>query len=95
LRTQLAPDTSLELGGNEPPIKFFDLLYQIEGMKSGKHHPDGCLWIRRGEHKQAAAKVSILDVLPTVLAFFGVSATGYAGRSLLDADTQAHAQAAE
>jgi hypothetical protein len=25
---------------------FYDLFYQVEGMKSGMHHPDGLLWIR-------------------------------------------------
>ena len=83
LRTQLSPDTMLDLGGNEPPVRFFDLLYQIEGMKSGRHHPDGCLWIRRGNHRVTDAKVSILDVLPTVLAFFDVPATAFPGHSLL------------
>ena len=83
LRTQLAADAKLDLGGNEPPLTFFTLFYQIEGMKSGRHHPDGCLWIRRGQHRVVTEKVSILDVLPTVLSFFGVSAAGYPGRALI------------
>ena len=83
LRTQLAPDAKLDLGGNEPPVGFFEILYQIEGMKSGRHHPDGCLWIRQGAHRIVEERVSILDVLPTVLSFFGISATGYPGRTLI------------
>ena len=83
LRTQLAADATLDLGGNEPPVGFFEFLYQIEGMKSGRHHPDGCLWIRQGRHRLVEERVSILDVLPTVLSFFGVSAAGYPGRALI------------
>ncbi len=83
LRTQLSQDAMLDLGTNAPPIKFFEPFYQIEGMKSGRHHPDGCLWIRRGTHHVADKKVSILDVLPTVLAHFGVPAATYSGRSLI------------
>jgi hypothetical protein len=83
LRTQLAKDATLELGGNEPPVGFFEWLYQIEGMKSGRHHPDGCLWIRQGAHRVVEERVSILDVLPTVLSFFGLSAKGYPGRTLI------------
>ena len=63
--------------------------YQIDGMKSGCHDPEGCLWIqqpagsaRRGRvHDQL---VSILDSLPTQLAMLGVArlaGTGQ-GRSL-------------
>lgn len=83
LRTQLAKDVKLDLGGNELPVSFFDWLYQIDGMKSGRHHPDGCLWIRQGTHRAVEEHVSILDVLPTVLSFFGISAAGYPGRPLI------------
>ena len=83
LRTQLSPGEKLDLGGNAPHVNFFDAFYQIEGIKSGRHHPDGCLWIKQGTHRVHPEKVSILDVMPTILDYFGLPVSGYDGRSLL------------
>lgn len=63
--------------------KFFDVFYRIEDLKSGRHHPDGCLWIQSGKHRQHADKVSILDILPTVCKLLNVPISGYAGRPLV------------
>lgn len=87
LRTEIPLDATLTFGDGKT-TKFFDHFYQIEGMKSGRHHPDGCLWIRNGTHKVATDKVSILDVLPTILGFFGLPARGYAGRSLIGGEAR-------
>ncbi|MFT4026409.1 MAG: hypothetical protein QM676_06375 [Novosphingobium sp.] len=62
---------------------FGDLFYRIDAIKSGRHHPDGCLWIQTGRHRVHEAKPSILDVLPTQLDLLGVPAPeGLAGKSL-------------
>jgi hypothetical protein len=62
---------------------FFDHFYKIEGLKSGRHHPDGCLWIQSGSHRKHEDKVSILDILPTVAKLLNVPVNGYPGRALL------------
>jgi hypothetical protein len=55
-------------------INFFDLFYKIEGLKSGMHHPDGMLWIRRPNrsHSQHAEKVPLSAVAPTLLDLLGI-----------------------
>ncbi len=53
-------------------LPFYEIFYQIPDTKSGYHHPDGVLWIKTGSHQRHEQKVSILDVFPTVLDFFGV-----------------------
>jgi hypothetical protein len=64
------PVTRRSDGGRQ---RFGDLFYMIHTMRSGRHHPDGVLWLRTGRHRVARERVSLLDVAPTVLAHFGVS----------------------
>lgn len=73
LRTTVAQDAqvSLSRGANET-WPFYELFYMIEQTKSGSHHPDGVLWFKTGGGRIHQNKVSVLDVLPTVLDFFGV-----------------------
>lgn len=62
---------------------FGELFYRIDAIKSGRHHPDGCLWIHTGRHRVHEKKPSILDVLPTQLEMLGVPLPeGLPGRSL-------------
>ena len=62
---------------------FGDAFYMIDGMKSGRHHPDGVLWIAGGEGRMHETPVSILDILPTQLEMMGAAPPlGLAGRSL-------------
>jgi hypothetical protein len=72
-------------GLTNAPIRFGDLFYKIEAMKSGRHHPDGCLWIQTGRHALHANKVSILDILQTQLEMLGVPIHNgvFKGNSLL------------
>jgi len=50
---------------------FGQLLYQVSGLKSGMHHPDGILWIRDTTKKPAPVqRVSLRQVAPTILAHF-------------------------
>jgi bisphosphoglycerate-independent phosphoglycerate mutase (AlkP superfamily) len=46
-------------------------------MRSGKHHPDGALWIRTGTHRVVEEKVALERVAPTVLAQFGIEIPDY------------------
>jgi hypothetical protein len=52
--------------------RFGDLFYMIHTMRSGRHHPDGVLWVRTGRHRVGSARVPLTDIAPTVLAHFGV-----------------------
>jgi hypothetical protein len=63
--------------------RFGDLFYMIHTMRSGRHHPDGILWIRNGRHAVVERRVPLTDVAPTVLAQFGVPCPEHmAGTSL-------------
>jgi hypothetical protein len=52
-------------------VKFGDMLYVIDALKSGCHHPQGVLWIGGGSGRKLG-EVSILDVYPTLLDMLGV-----------------------
>jgi hypothetical protein len=54
-------------------VRFGELLYRIDAIKSGRHHPDGALWIGSGSGHRHAEHASILDVFPTLLDHFGVA----------------------
>jgi hypothetical protein len=53
--------------------RFGDLFYMVHTMRSGRHHPDGVLWVRTGRHRVVPDRVPLTDVAPTVLAHFGVA----------------------
>jgi hypothetical protein len=52
--------------------RYYDVFYRMEAMKSGRHHRDGVLWIKTGEHQSHAERVSILEIFPTLLDLLGV-----------------------
>jgi len=61
-------------GDLEAPVPFDDVFYQLETVKSGRHHPDGMLWIRRPErrHSVSTQKVSLRSLAPTILDMYGL-----------------------
>ncbi len=71
---QLPQDTQLRNTEAGTVLPFLDIFYQIEGLKSGMHHPDGILWIRRPDHahKVHSDKVPLENIAPMVLDMFGV-----------------------
>jgi hypothetical protein len=60
-------------GGSAP---FFSLFYQVEGVKSGMHHPEGLLWIRtpEGRHAVHRQRLPLTEVYPMLLELLGVPA---------------------
>jgi hypothetical protein len=58
--------------GRNELLYFFDLLYAIDAVKSARHHPEGVLWLRTGEHTVHTESVSILDIAPTIYDLMGV-----------------------
>jgi hypothetical protein len=64
--------------------RFGDLFYMIHTMRSGRHHPDGVLWVRNGRHEVIPERVPLTDIAPTILDHFGVECPPHmSGRSLL------------
>lgn len=71
IATRTAADAPIIDGTANSPLRFGDWFYQIEAIKSGRHHPDGCLWIQTGQHCVHQEKPSILDILPTQMELLG------------------------
>lgn len=72
IRSLVPPDAVLRIPSNQQPhVPFYDLCYRIPHSKSGVHHPDSVLWFKTGRHQVPAEKVSILDMFPTLLDYFG------------------------
>ena len=67
---QLLPDAVIARENSNETIRFFDAFYQIDGMKSGCHHPDGMLWFATGQAADGG-RCSILDIFPSVLTALG------------------------
>jgi hypothetical protein len=74
--------------GSERP--FYDLLYKVDGIKSGMHHPDGLLWIRRptAEHRVFTDKVTLDRVAPTLLAEMGIPPAAWMRAPLAHQETR-------
>jgi hypothetical protein len=55
---------------------FFELFYQVEGVKSGMHHPEGLLWIRTPGRVHAVHRraLPLAEVFPRLLALIGLPA---------------------
>jgi hypothetical protein len=64
---------SARAGGRTP---FFDLFYQVEGVKSGMHHPEGMLWIRAPgrPHVVHRPRLPLTEVFPLLLGLLGLAA---------------------
>jgi hypothetical protein len=71
---QLGQTQLVGIPENNGELRFFDLFYAIDAVKSGRHHPDGLLWIRNGKHAVNREPVSILDIAPTIYDLMGVQA---------------------
>lgn len=71
----LPGDTRLSVDGTQSSAPFFDLFYQVEGTKSGMHHPDGIFWIRTPARTHAVERerVPLAAVAPTILRLLSLS----------------------
>jgi hypothetical protein len=70
----LPQDSVLQNVHSGQSAPFFDLIYRFKEKKSGMHHPDGMLWIRRPEkhHHVHVDKVALTSIAPTILDMFGI-----------------------
>jgi len=75
----LPRDARLTLAPGADDVSFFELFYQVDGVKSGMHHPDGMLWIRTPARRHAvyAKHVPLAAVAPTILEHFRVPRPPY------------------
>ncbi len=73
-----SPETLVVSPHTQQSAAFCDLVYPIEGIKSGMHHPDGMLWIRTPARRsmEVERKVSLCEIAPTLLALCGIDAAG-------------------
>jgi hypothetical protein len=76
---RLSGDARLTIEGQSTEIPFFDVFYQVDGVKSGMHHPDGMLWVRTPARTHAvhSTHVPLATVAPTILAHFDVPRPDY------------------
>lgn len=61
--------------GTEVP--FDDLFYRIHGLRSGRHHSDGCFWVQSTTPRRVNERVPLTSVAPSILRLFGVNAPSY------------------
>ena len=74
IRSKIPQDAVMESPVNGASIRFYDLLYAIEGMKSGMHHPDGLLWIRDPRISRSSnPRVALESITPTILEMLDVA----------------------
>ncbi len=69
----------LEISGTDSRTPFFEMFYEVEGRKSGMHHPDGILWIRDPRRLPCVhdEKVPLTSIAPTILELLGVRQPEY------------------
>lgn len=69
--SEVASDAVVTLG-DKGPTPFFDIFYAFSAVKSGCHHPDGIFWIKSGIPKKHIEKLSILEIFPIILNYYGI-----------------------
>jgi hypothetical protein len=92
---QVAPDAVLHLDGGDRTIRFFDLFYQLDLVKSGIHHTDGMMWIRTPARRHAVFddKVPLVSVAPTILGMYGIEPPAHMKGEPLGTSARAAARA--
>jgi len=82
---QLEPDATLQTAAGQV-VPFFDVFYQIDLIKSGMHHRDGMLWIRKPGQQPSVhdEKVSLTTIAPTILDMYGVEPPASMRDAVLD-----------
>jgi hypothetical protein len=70
-------DRPVTRGSDGNRRRFGDLFYMIHTMRSGRHHPDGVLWVSGARQRIVSERVPLTDIAPTILAHFGVPCPGH------------------
>jgi hypothetical protein len=66
-----------QITGSSATRPFGELFYMVHTMRSGRHHPDGVLWVRNGRHEVSSEKVPLTAIAPSNLKHFGVQAPAH------------------
>jgi hypothetical protein len=85
----LSKGTVLSVSDSERTVPFFEIFYQVEGKKSGMHHPDGMLWIHQQgtKHRVHGRKIPLTTIAPTILDILNVPKPSFLQeRSLLGSE---------
>jgi hypothetical protein len=74
IKHQVAPGDVVRFEGSDRTLPFLELFYSVDILKSGMHHRDGILWIRRPDRRHAInpEKVPLVSVAPTLLQLLGL-----------------------
>lgn len=55
-------------------MRFGELFYRLSAMRSGRHHPEGALWIRDGSpHRVETDFIALESIAPMILNMFSVA----------------------
>lgn len=90
VRRQIDPNA--KLAGPAGTLPFFELFYEIEGLKSGMHHPEGLLWIRdaRIPRPTSGEHVALESIAPTILELMGIRPPDHLKAASLLQGSRAH-----
>lgn len=69
--------TSDVSNGSGTTVPFRQLFHVVHSVRSGKHHPDGALWIGTGAHRVMEQQVPLAAIAPTILGWFGLTPPSY------------------
>jgi hypothetical protein len=58
-------------------VPFGSLFYRVTAMRSGRHHRDGCFWVRNGAHRIVENRLELTAIAPMILRHFGVDVPTY------------------
>lgn len=80
-------DDAILVNSEGKQVRFYDLFYRADTIKSGMHHPDGALWIRtpRRDHRVNPRRVTLRAVAPTMLDILGIESPEHMKAEPLDA----------
>jgi hypothetical protein len=69
LTAEVPADATITSAADNRTIPFFDIFYPLHDLKSGYHHPEGMLWVRRPERDHAVYEkpVSLMSIAPAIL----------------------------
>jgi hypothetical protein len=67
-------EARINIRGTDRTLRFFDLFYAVDLLKSGMHHRDGMFWIRTPQRRHLVNpdRVPLIQVAPTLLQLMGL-----------------------
>jgi hypothetical protein len=91
VRTRVPQEAVVTGFASGPDMPFHEIFHALSHTKSATHHPDSVLWWKTGTHTIHGERPSILDILPTVIDYFGVARAAYDPQNRLEGRSILHA----